>query len=322
MTEYKPPYKITDTIVNLLTEISVLLEKWTVSVQGQLSPELRRENQIKTIQASLAIENNSFSIEQVTAIMDGTRVQGFPHEIQEVKNAIHAYKKLSDWNPNSVSHLLEAHELMLKGLVDDAGTLRAKGVGVYKGKDLVHMAPPADRVPFLVEDLFAWLKSSPTHPLLKSCIFHYEFEFIHPFCDGNGRMGRLWQTLILSKWNPLLAHLPVETIIKQRQEHYYASLASSDVKGSSTDFITFMLAALRDELTDGINDGINDGIKLSETDKKILSMIADNAEITIPELSSTLHKAVRTIERSLQKLKAQRYLKREGSKKAGYWKVL
>ena len=207
-------------------------------------PKLRRENRIRSIHSSLAIENNTLTLQQVTAVIAGKRVLGPPKEVQEVKNAFATYEAMPSWNPASSKDLLAAHRLLMQGLADDAGRFRSRSVGIAKGKEVVHLAPPADRVPGLMKDLFGWLKRTDAHPLIASCVFHYELEFIHPFSDGNGRIGRLWQTLVLSRWNPLFAWLPVESVIRERQEDYYKVLATCDKAGNSTAFIEFQLAAI------------------------------------------------------------------------------
>ena len=246
-----PPYTITSTALKLVAAISERLALFPASgslAAGALSPQLRRENRIRTIHASLAIENNTLSLEQVTAIIDGKPVMGPPRDIQEVRGAVAAYEKLDSWTPHSMKDLLEAHALLMRDLADKPGTLRTGGVGVFQGSRVVHMAPPAKLVREHMEKLLQWLKTTDEHPLIASCVFHYEFEFIHPFDDGNGRMGRLWQTLILSKWKPVLAYMPVETIVRNRQDAYYASLGQADAQGEATVFIEFMLQALHDTL--------------------------------------------------------------------------
>ena len=252
MTEnkYVPPYRMTDRIVHLVAEISEQVGVITIQNEGTASPQLRRENQIKSIHSSLAIENNSLSLEQMTDILNGKRILGSPNEIREVKNAYEAYHLLLGLKPFSVKDLLRAHCVLMKDLTCEAGRFRSGGVGVFAGKQLVHMAPPASRVPELVEDLFSWLKNADVHPLIKSCVFHYEFEFIHPFADGNGRMGRMWQTLLLSQWKPVFAWLPVETLIRERQSEYYSVLAEADKAADSTVFIAFMLCVIRDALSE------------------------------------------------------------------------
>jgi Fic family protein len=228
-------------------------------------PKLRRENRIRSIHASLAIENNTLTVDQVTSVIAGKRVLGPQREIQEVKNAFAAYEAMTSWKPSALKDLLAAHRLMLKGLVDEAGKFRTRSVGIAKGKRIVHLAPPASRVPGLMKDLLGWLKRTDAHPLIAGCVFHYELEFIHPFADGNGRMGRLWQTLILSQWKPLFAFLPVETVIRDQQAEYYKILAACDKAGNSTAFIEFLLSALvvalRDSpSTDQVTDQVSDQV--------------------------------------------------------------
>jgi Fic family protein len=225
---YAPPLTLTPALLNRVAAIAEALGRWSARQDSQPSPRLRRENRIHTIQASLAIEQNSLSIEQVSALFDGQRVIGLARDIQEVRNAIAAYDALPRWDPANHEHLLAAHGLWMAGLIDAPGRFRRGGVGIYRGDQLVHMAPPAARVPGLVHDLLAWLAASAWHPLLVSCVAHYELEFIHPFADGNGRLGRLWQTLILSRWNPLLAWLPIEEVIRSRQQGYDESLGQAD----------------------------------------------------------------------------------------------
>ncbi|MGJ8655279.1 MAG: Fic family protein [Akkermansiaceae bacterium] len=209
-----PPFTITPTILDLLAQTQRQSGTLASVTAPPTPPKLRRENRIKSVHASLAIENNSLSLNQVTTLFNGKRVLGPLKEVQEVKNAFTAYEALENFNPTSVAHLLQAHSLMMDGLVDHPGTFRTGRVGIAKGETIVHVAPPASLVPGLVNDLLTWLKQTDIHPLIASCIFHYELEFIHPFTDGNGRIGRLWQTLILSHWKAPLAYLPVEDIIR------------------------------------------------------------------------------------------------------------
>jgi Fic family protein len=265
-TFHTPPFTITPAILSLVAEIAGEVGRLgALAGQGSV-PKLRRENRIKSIHASLAIENNTLTLEQVTAVIAGKRVLGKPSEIQEVKNAFAAYEAMTGWNPSSVKDLLAAHHLLMTGLVDGAGRFRTRSVGIAQGNRVVHLAPPADRVPGLMKDLLAWLKRTDTHPLVASSVFHYELEFIHPFADGNGRMGRLWQTLILSQWNPLFAFLPVESVIRDRQADYYRVLGACDKAGNSTAFIEFLLAALLTALrevstTDQVSDQLTDQVK-------------------------------------------------------------
>ena len=259
---YQPPYEITPSILTLVAEIAEAVGRFTALGEKSLTPKLRRENHLRSIQASLAIENNTLTLEEVTAVINGRRVAGTAREIQEVKSAFVAYESLGSWKPTSLDDLLAAHKLMMADLVDDAGHFRSGSVGVFKGEQLVHMAPPAKRVPFLMGDLMSWLANTKEHPLVASSLFHYEFEFIHPFSDGNGRMGRLWQTVILKAWKPLLAYLPVETVIKQNQQAYYAALALADKEAKATAFVEFMLQSLLKSLaSDQVSDQATDQVK-------------------------------------------------------------
>ncbi len=255
--------------------------------EGAWTPQLRRGNRIRTIQASLAIENNTLSIEQVTAVLDGKRVLGLPREIQEVRNAFSAYEVMPEWQPSSRENLLAAHALLMHGLIDDAGGYRRGGVGIYREERLLHMAPPANRVPQLMDDLLAWLSRCELHPLIASCVFHYEFEFIHPFADGNGRMGRLWQTLILSQWRAILAYLPVESVIREQQDAYYEALALSDKAAEATPFVEFMLAALRQALLEGVaGDQVSD--QVSDQVARLLQALPSGEALKASELMQRL----------------------------------
>ncbi len=250
MSEYKPPFHMTDKIISLIAEISEQVGRITVLQEGTISPHLRRENRIRTIHSSLAIEHNSLSLEQVTAILDGKRVLGNPNEIKEVQNAYDAYELMLRLNPASVDDLLKAHKLMMNGLVSENGKFRSGGVGVFDGDMLIHMAPPAGFVPEHIHNLFAWYQQSELHPLIKSAIFHYEFEFIHPFADGNGRMGRMWHSLLLGKWKDLFFWLPIEELIQFRQKEYYDALGAADKQADSAGFVELMLEIIRDSLTE------------------------------------------------------------------------
>ncbi len=241
---YQPPFTLTSTIVHLVAEISEMVGKVSAQQNKEKDLRLRRINRIRTIQGSLAIEGNTLSEAQITAIIEGKRVLAPPREIQEARNAIKAYEGLLTWQATSEQHLLQAHSVMTLGLVDDPGVYRRGGVGVMKGDQVIHMAPPADRVAILMRQLMEWIGATDHHPLIVSSVFHYEFEFIHPFSDGNGRMGRLWQTLILSHWNPLLGYMPVESMVHESQTAYYQALNDSTLRSDSAPFIEFMLGML------------------------------------------------------------------------------
>ena len=250
MSNYTPPFQMTDKITYLIAEISEQVGRITVLQEGTISPHLRRGNRIRTIHSSLAIEHNSLSLEQVTAILEGKRVLGNPNEIKEVQNAYEAYELMLRLNPLSVKDLLKAHKLMMEGLVPENGRFRSRGVGIFAGKTLVHMAPPAEFVPEHIHNLFAWYKASKIHPLVKSAVFHYEFEFIHPFADGNGRMGRMWHSLLLGKWKEMFFWLPIEELIQSRQKEYYDDLGIADRKADSSGFVELMMEIIRDSLNE------------------------------------------------------------------------
>jgi Fic family protein len=246
MSTYQPPYTITPEILNRVAAISEAIGRLTVLTDQARALRLRCINRVRTIRGSLAIEGNTLSEAQITAILDGKRVIAPPREVQEVKNALAAYDRFDTWKPNAEKDLLEAHRILMSGLIDEAGLYRHDGVGVIAGQQVIHMAPPADRVPHLMTDLFGWLADTEAHPLIASSVFHYEFEFIHPFADGNGRLGRLWQSLILARWNPLFADIPVESLIFEHQAEYYQTIQESTHKTDSAPFIAFMLRMILD----------------------------------------------------------------------------
>ena len=256
--KYIPPYEITDEMLELVSEIMENLGKLSGVNELEKLPRLRRVSRIKSIHSSLAIENNTLSIEQVTDVINGKRVLAPQKDIEEVHNAFNAYEKLSEINPYSIDDLLKIHGIMMNGLVKEAGQLRSGQVGVYNqdGK-VVHLAPPADFVPQQLGQLFDWVKNSNANMLIKSSVFHYEFEFIHPFNDGNGRTGRLWQTALLASWKPIFAWIPIESIIKDNQEDYYNAITLSTSQGKSNIFIEFMLDVINKAIKDIITDTRN-----------------------------------------------------------------
>jgi Fic family protein len=256
----KPPYDITPDILNLIASISEKLGEIKASHLDRPSPKLRRENRIKTVQSSLAIEGNTLSLDHVTAIFDDKKVAGPKKDILEVKNAIELYNRIGEFDPISPASFLKAHSILMKDLVEDPGMYRSGIVGIVKRGEVMHVAPPADRVYYLMNDLFKYLKSDRDAILLKSCVFHYETEFIHPFSDGNGRIGRFWQTVIMRSKYPVFEYLPIESIIKEKRQKYYDVLFACDIEGKSTKFIEFMLRII---------DSALDNILLNET--KVLS---------------------------------------------------
>lgn len=254
MRNKKPPFEITNAMIDHVAEIAELVGRLTSTNQLSANPTLRRTNRIRTIHGSLAIEQNTLTLEQVTAVLNGKQVLAPPKDIAEVKNAYEIYERLEELDPYSVDDLLTAHGIMTRGLVDESGVFRSKPVGVVDPEGhVLHFGTLPQYVPDLVMELLDWVKDSDIHMLIRSCVFHYEFELIHPFADGNGRVGRLWHTLLLSKWNPAFAWLPVESIIHDRQEEYYAAINASNDAGESTVFIEFMLSAIKASLIDAVN---------------------------------------------------------------------
>jgi Fic family protein len=244
----KPPYDITPLILNLVSSIAEKLGEVNANFLNKQSPQLRKKNRIKTIHSSLQIEGNTLTEEQITALIENKRVTGPRKDILEVKNAISVYENLAAYNYSSERSFLKAHQVLMNGLIDDAGKYRNKGVGIVKGKKVEHIAPPHENVHYLMKDLFAYLKDPNELTLIKSCVFHYEMVFIHPFLDGNGRMARLWQTLILIDKYPIFDFLPFETLISTIQKDYYKSLSQSDKMGKSTIFIEYMLSVINTSL--------------------------------------------------------------------------
>jgi Fic family protein len=245
----RPPYTITNKALNLSLEIATILGLLEGIQSKSPQPELRKQNRIKTIQGSLSIEGNTLSVPQVTAIVENKRVIGPKKDITEVVNAIRAYEYIASYRFGNVKSMLKAHEYLTKGLVEESGVFRKGGVGILKGKEVSHVAPPAKRVPLIVGELFSYLKSDKeAHLLIKSCVFHYELMFIHPFSDGNGRVGRLWQSVILMNFHPIFEFLPIESLIKQKQKSYYSVLEQCDASGDSTLFIEFVLGLILQSL--------------------------------------------------------------------------
>ena len=287
MSSYKPPFTMTDDITMLVSDISEEIGRLSVLHEGHIMPHLRRKNRIRTIHSSLAIENNTLTLDQVTAIIDGKRILGNPNEIREVRNAYEAYELMLELNPLSVDDLLNAHGLMMAGLIPENGRFRSQGVGVFDGEKIIHMAPPAELVPGQTNDLIEWYRESRLHPLIKSSVFHYEFEFIHPFADGNGRMGRMWHTLLLGKWKELFYWLPIEEIIQSRQQEYYEAFNYANNVGDSSCFVTLMLEIIRDTLknTDQVSDQVTDQV---DTPVQRLLSVLGNETLPATEIMKRL----------------------------------
>jgi Fic family protein len=282
--KYVPPFNITAAIISLIAEISQMIGRLSVLEEASQIIRLRRINRIRTIQGSLAIEGNTLSVDQITAILEGKRIIAPPREIQEVRNAVMAYERLDRWQPYAQKDLLDAHRVLMKALLDNPGNFRTGGVGIMAGQTVVHLAPPADRVPYLMNNLLRWIKTTDHHPLIAGSVFHYEFEFIHPFEDGNGRMGRLWQTLILCKWNPLFAHIPVESLVYEHQTEYYAVLNKSTENGESSVFIEFMLRMILGAIASLSTPGVTP--EVTPEVRKMLSIM--KGEMTRKEIQQIL----------------------------------
>lgn len=288
MPEYRPPFVLTSEIVALVAEVGERVGRLAAQVELEGVLRLRRVNRIRTIAGSLAIEGNTLSEAQITAILEGKRVIAPPRDIQEARNALAAYEQMADWNPRREQDLLTAHWVLVLGLIDSAGRYRQGGVGVMAGEQVLHMAPPANQVPRLMHALFEWIGDTPDHPLIASAVFHYEFEFIHPFADGNGRMGRLWQTLLLSRWQPLFANLPVESLVHQHQDDYYAAINRSTVETNSAPFIAFMLTMIRDALASSVTPQAAPQVSQQVTPRVAALLVALNGAMTREQLQSVL----------------------------------
>lgn len=342
---YTPPFKITSKILNLVAEISGKIERYAILMEQDTELRLRKANRIKTIHSSLAIEGNALTEGQVRDIINGKDVIAPIREIQEVKNAIATYDLFTTLNPFDEKDLLRAHGVMMKALVDNPGCWRNGGVGVFGEQGCVHLAPPADRVPTLMSDLFDWLRGADDHLLIRSCVFHYEFEFIHPFLDGNGRIGRLWQSLILTRLHPLFAHLPVENMVFTNQQAYYDAITASNAAGESTRFIEFMLGEIlatlaahqgkeREDvgantsrlerefgLIFGNQFGIKFGIKFGDNDMRVLLLLNSNPMFSSQKIADRLEITKRAVEKIIKRLRENGVIGRIGGNKSGYWKI-
>ena len=329
---YIPPFTVSTEAINLIAEISAQIERYAIRLEQEDGLRLRKVNRIKTIHSSLAIEGNRLSEGQVSDLIDGKNVVAPLKEIQEVKNAIKTYEMYPTLDAFKEKDLLKAHGVMMQALVEDAGCYRRGGVGVFGEKGMVHLAPPAERVPILMHDLFDWLKHSKDHLLIRSCVFHYEFEFIHPFIDGNGRMGRLWQSLILGKLHPLFAHLPVENMVYSNQQQYYNAISASSKAGESGPFIDFMLGEiyqtlkshqgepLQGKVADKVADKIT-GKVTSKSAQKVLLLLSENGHLTRDELGERVGLSLGGIKKIINALRESGLIERIGSNKTGYWKV-
>ena len=321
---YQPPFTLTSEIVTLVANIAEQVGRLNAQPDSGLDLRLRRINRIRTVTGSLAIEGSTLTEEQITAILEGKTVLAPPRELQEARNALAAYERLTEWNALDEGDLLAAHRQLMLGLLDHPGTYRRGGVGVMADGKVLHMAPQANRVPKLMWQLFDWLGNTREHPLIASSVFHYEFEFIHPFADGNGRMGRLWQTLLLSRWQPAFAWLPVESLVHQQQSAYYQVLNASTKASDCAPFIHFMLNCILDAVSKtGTKTRVETPVKTRvKTPQQILGLLHEHPQMTLVEVAATLGRAVSTIERAVANLQADGKLRYQGPKKGGHWEVL
>ena len=333
---YIPPFTVSSEAINLVAEISAQMERYAIRLEQEDGLRLRKANRIKTIHSSLAIEGNTLSEDEVRDIIDGKNVVAPIRQIQEVKNAIKTYELYPTLDAFKEKDLLKAHGVMMRALVDEAGRYRRGGVGVFGKQGLVHLAPPADRVPMLMADLFNWLKKSKDHLLIRSCVFHYEFEFIHPFIDGNGRTGRLWQSLILGKLHPLFEHLPVENMVYSNQQHYYDAINASTNAGQSGPFIDFMLGEIyktlkahqgeplpqKDEefsVKFGNEFGVKFGARFGANEKRVLLLLDSDPSLSAGEIADRTGLSKRGVEKQIKKFRDLGILTRTGSDKSGLW---
>ena len=335
MDGYKPPFTITNSILSHVASVSEKVGRITVMSNMENKPHLRKNNRIKSIHSSLKIEANSLSLSQVRDVINGKLVLGEAKEIQEVKNAYNSYEKIAEIDPYCIEELKKFHGIMTKYIVEESGDFRSGEEGVFNGEECIFMAPPARFVPQLMNELFDWMKEvkDQMHPLILSSVFHYEFVFIHPFTDGNGRMARLWHTAILAKWNPVFEYIPIESQIEKFQDDYYDAIAKCHVEGESTVFIEFMLTQIDNILKELLNqmtnsttddaildaDGANHGADNMES--RLLSGLKQNPYITQTDLAKELSLSRRTVQRIMKELMNDGKIKRVGSTRTGHWEI-
>ncbi|MCH9739986.1 MAG: Fic family protein [Epsilonproteobacteria bacterium] len=328
MSSYKPPYTITSEILKLISEISELISDVKYIDKNYSTLKLRKKNRVRSITGTLQIEGNSFDETKVTNVINGKSVLGTMREIEEVKGAIEAYDYLDKYDYKNEKDLLKAHKFLMKNLLNNAGAYRHSNVGVGGADGVTHVAPPPNMVPQLMGDIFEWLNSSDEHLLIVSCVFHYEFEFIHPFNDGNGRIGRLWQTVILKSYKDFFIYIPIESMVRDNQEKYYQALEDAGSSGESTPFIEFMLEVIAKSLQDYIKESkksvpknVPKNVPLKRLGK-IVELIKKDKDLTVVQIANILKVTDKTIQRDIAKLKEQNQIKRVGSLKAGHWEII
>ncbi len=315
MGAYTPPFSVSAKAVRLVAEIAALVERYSIRMEQSDALLLRKANRIKTIHSSLAIEGNELSEDEVRTLLEGKSVIAPIQQLQEVRNAILCYDESAKWDAYCVNDMLRAHGCMMDGLCARAGAFRSGGVGVFAGDRLIHMAPPAHMVPTLMQQLFDWMANAEDHLLIKSCVFHYEFEFIHPFSDGNGRIGRLWQSLILGKLHPAFLHLPVENMVYAVQSGYYEAIEESSKLADCAPFIDFML----EEILHALQQATSANTPLSELELFIIQCIKEDSSVSAKQIAERCDKSARQIEKYIAELKKKGILQREGARKNGRW---
>lgn len=330
---YQPPFTLTLDIVSMVADIAQLVGHMSATLGFERDLRLRRINRIRTITGSLAIEGNTLTEGQITALLDGTPVLAPPRELLEARNALTAYEQLPLWNATNEGDLLAAHRVLMLGLLDHPGRYRSSGVGVFEGDKVIHMAPPHSQVHRLMGDLMRWLEQTDAHPLIASSVFHYEFEFIHPFSDGNGRMGRLWQTLLLSRWNEAFAWLPVESLVHQQQAAYYQAIRDSTHTTDCAPFIRFMLGCIREAVGHAtakmpVETSVEMSVKkaaytpMARTPQQVLTVLKRQPTLTLIEVAQAIGRSARTVERVAAQLQTEGKLRHHGPKKGGHWEVM
>ncbi|MFA6138322.1 MAG: Fic family protein [Sulfurimonas sp.] len=319
---YEPPFTINTKIINLVSLISEKIGGMSLSKKEPF--KLRKISRIKTLAGTLQIEGSTLDEEKITALLEGKRVLATEREVAEAKGAIELYNTMQKLDYKSQKDLLKSHKILMQELLEDNGKYRKSNVGVGSQNGVTHVAPPHDRVYMLMDDLFEWLKKTDIHPLLSSSIFHYEFEFIHPFSDGNGRMGRFWQSLILYNYKEMFAYIPIEGMVRQKQNEYYKALENSGSRGESTPFVEYMLDVILETLKELEKENIPNNAQQTaqQTAQQILDEIKIDKFITIKQLSVICKLGTRTVQKIINELKEEDKLKRVGSNKGGYWEII
>ena len=324
---YEPRFTVTAKVLDNVIKITEVLTRIGVGNRGIIVPQLRRINRLRSVHSSLAIEGNSLSLDDVSAIIDGKRVAGPEDEITEVKNAYAAYNDMDSFDPFDKAHLLKAHGMMMNGLIGTAGAFRTGSEGIFdKDGNCIHLAPGPDLVPMMLDNILGWTKDSEYTMIIKSCVFHYQFEYIHPFEDGNGRMGRLWHTLLLSKYDDSFKWIPVESMIRRHQKGYYDAIEHSNQHSDCTAFLEFMtdmiLEALKESVKTSIGEEAGYEGHLTSKEAMLYAMIRDGYYVDIAQAAMEMNVSRPTLNRCLKSLKDKGIIRKEGNKKSGTWAIV